>query len=704
LANTAVWSASGSGNWDSANNWSPKAVPNNTGLLVTLAYGTTISAYTFSILAAEIYGIGSLKLGAIGTTSPDITLNNAGSFYVSTGPIALYRGTEFYSGGGITDDGGLVDYGTLVANSNLYIANSGTVEAAGLLQIGQSGRADVQTNVYDYGQVTVQGQFTDPADVYGNGKFLVDGGTVSANGSGSFLNIGSSSIGFTIENGSSLSVTNAGNTGNSFVFGVVMTRDNVLTMPSYSGTVKTTITSFGPGDVINVGSGGSNWIYSITPNGGGTYTLSYGAPYNEVTFTNVTLAPGVTASDIEFQKGTIICACFARGTCISTPDGAAEVEALQVGDSVTTLSGEMSVRWVGRQLIDLAAHPRPKMVAPVRIRRGAFGDAMPHRDLLVSPDHAILVDDMLICARQLINGTTIAQEQSVASIEYFHVELEQHDILLAEGLPAESYLATANRGFFENSDGPLLLRPDLVEADPAARDGASHYPFVSTAAQVKPVWQRLADRAAAQSPRWPSPAVTRDPALCIDMAGTVLRPIYDKDGLLIFVLRRGSAEVRLLSRAAAPTDLQPWLDDRRYLGVDVRRITVRDSTDLVDVPLDGPALDEGWWDVEQSGTVMHRWTDGAALLHLPQIRGVAALLELRIGNDLSYPLASAQIEGRDTGSMNGSDSVSFALQDRLRPVGHGTRVTSDFPRPFSERAHHDQRPTQGAPDPSETAQ
>jgi hypothetical protein len=72
---------------------------------------------------------------------------------------------------------------------------------------------------------------------------------------------------------------------------------------------------------------------------------------------------------------------------------------------------------------------------------------MPNRDLVVSPDHAIFVDGKRICARQLVNGTTIRQERDWTAVDYYHVELDRHAILLAEGLPAESYIDTGNRGF-----------------------------------------------------------------------------------------------------------------------------------------------------------------------------------------------------------------------------------------------------------------
>jgi hypothetical protein len=144
--------------------------------------------------------------------------------------------------------------------------------------------------------------------------------------------------------------------------------------------------------------------------------------------------------------------CFVRGTSIQTSNGEVTVEKLRIGDMVTTWqNGETVLRlvkWVGGRKVNLVAHPRPETAEPIRIKRDAFGDNMPHRDLLVSPDHAIFVDGKLICARQLVNGTTIRQENGLAAVEYFHIELDQHAILYSEGLLSESYLDTGNRGLF----------------------------------------------------------------------------------------------------------------------------------------------------------------------------------------------------------------------------------------------------------------
>jgi len=96
-------------------------------------------------------------------------------------------------------------------------------------------------------------------------------------------------------------------------------------------------------------------------------------------------------------------ACFAAGTCILTSTGERAVETLRVGDIVLTLSGSglvaQPVKWLGHRRIDLTSHPRLETVAPVRVQLGAFADGIPHRDLMVSPNHAIFVDGKLICAR-----------------------------------------------------------------------------------------------------------------------------------------------------------------------------------------------------------------------------------------------------------------------------------------------------------------
>jgi hypothetical protein len=320
------------------------------------------------------------------------------------------------------------------------------------------------------------------------------------------------------------------------------------------------------------------------------------------------------------------------------------------GDIVLTLAGgeliAQPVRWIGRRRIDLTAHPHPETVAPVRIARSAFAEAMPHNDLLLSPDHAVFVDGKLICARQLINGTTIRRETGWTSVEYFHVELDAHAILLAEGLAAESYLNTGNRGFFANSGEPLVLHPDLTdETDYPARAAGSCAPFVSDEASVLPVWQRLAERAVVLGQPAPKVAMTGDPEVQLVAKGRTLRPLYGENGLYIFALPKGTTEVRLVSRSAAPTDARPWLDHRRCLGVSVERIVLRGASDVRELPVDHPGLVQGWRDVERDGMALRRWTDGAAVLPLPVLGG-PTMLEIRASNGGMACLTGGEQEQR----------------------------------------------------------
>ncbi len=237
------------------------------------------------------------------------------------------------------------------------------------------------------------------------------------------------------------------------------------------------------------------------------YTVLRGdTPTADVTVTAVTGlkdAAGNTLTYAGNPNGTSqVMPCFVRGTRIQTSGGEVPVEALRAGDMVRTLSGvNRPIKWIGHRQVNVGLSRERHLTAPIRIRHGSFADGMPHRDLLVSPDHAILVDGMLICARQLLNGTTIWQEPGWDLVHYFHVELESHDILLAEGLAAESYLDTNNRGFFGNGQMPLILHPDLTDkADYPTRESHSCAPFVSDEARVRPVWQRLSDRAASLGP------------------------------------------------------------------------------------------------------------------------------------------------------------------------------------------------------------
>ena len=205
----------------------------------------------------------------------------------------------------------------------------------------------------------------------------------------------------------------------------------------------------------------------------------------------------------------------------------------------------------------------------------------------------------------------------------------------------ESYLDTGNRSFFANSGAATTLHPDLTdEGDRPSREAGSCAQFVSDEASVRPIWQRLADRAATLGRPVPVRQTTSDPGLRLGVKGRNIKPTFENSELAIFVLPRGERNARLASRAASPTDTRPWLEDRRRLGVRVGRIVLRDVNEVREIPVDHPDLSEGWWAVERDGQSMSRWTSGSAVLPLPAMHGVA-MLEIHLAGAVQYVMDAA---------------------------------------------------------------
>src|SRR6476659_6040869 len=144
--------------------------------------------------------------------------------------------------------------------------------------------------------------------------------------------------------------------------------------------------------------------------------------------------------------------CLLRGTSVLTSHGESAVEKLAIGDLVATAKATaLPVKWIGRQHFDKdAGSSWPKKLLPVRVSRFALDELTPLRDLYVSPNHALLLDGVLIPAIYLVNGTSIVQgmPEGVEEIEYFHIELETHEVIFAEGVAAETLLVMKDHETF----------------------------------------------------------------------------------------------------------------------------------------------------------------------------------------------------------------------------------------------------------------
>jgi hypothetical protein len=145
--------------------------------------------------------------------------------------------------------------------------------------------------------------------------------------------------------------------------------------------------------------------------------------------------------------------CFLIGTRILTPCGEVPVEELTIGALVETLNGPLPVKWIGRRRFDkVASSSWHAIVAPIRVARFALHDQTPHRDLYLSPRHSLFVDGVLIPVEHLVNDRSVvrAKMDDREVIEYFHIELETHEVVFAEGAPAETLLVTDGREGFAN--------------------------------------------------------------------------------------------------------------------------------------------------------------------------------------------------------------------------------------------------------------
>lgn len=197
-----------------------------------------------------------------------------------------------------------------------------------------------------------------------------------------------------------------------------------------------TINIAGTDAPVFLGAGGDYLV--LAPEGSGLVEADFPA----------TIADG----DITAQS---LLMCFTENTLIQTPQGQIKVCDLKIGDSILTAEGQLTpILWIGVQKVSLRFSQNNERLLPITLTASSLGENIPNEDLTVSNDHAFLVDGILATAGSLVNGSSIyrvpAPELEDDRITYYHIETENHELILANNAPAETFIDNVSRSTFDN--------------------------------------------------------------------------------------------------------------------------------------------------------------------------------------------------------------------------------------------------------------
>ncbi len=358
-----------------------------------------------------------------------------------------------------------------------------------------------------------------------------------------------------------------------------------------------------------------NGMLSIIYNNGTTSqtiaTFNYNAANSSDPLPNVNLVTVNGNSYFDLTK------CFVLGTHILTPKGEVKIETLSVDDEVVIIQDGQRINrkivWIGKTDISVDQGKEKDSLYPVRIKAHAFGLNKPHRDLLITPEHTVYIDGGLVPARMLVNGRSIIVDKTVKNYRIYHLETEQHSILLSENLMTESYLNTDNRYLFDDT----IIHVNLEFSEHAGHknwETDAVAPLMVARDKVEPIWQRL-DRRATQLGYKPvvKKELTKNPDLClITQKGERLAPVQVKENVYSFYVPASTKIVAMNSRSSSPSEvIGPFVDDRRTLGVLVSKISVVANKTLTVQASEIPVI-SGWYAVKESED--GRWTKGLANL------------------------------------------------------------------------------------------
>ncbi len=419
---------------------------------VTVASGSSLS--NAQITSGDVVSV------AVGGTLVSATIYAGGSAVIAGSDVdttILAGGSELVLGAATGDTVG----GTQLVSAATAVVTSETVVSGGALDLFLKGAVASGTTVSNGGTLTISGNATAYNTVLqAGGEVDLESAKATLSGSLTFdaaaelLVTGSISAGF-----GDLAVMSGFSAGSVVDDTAIAFTGASLTSSVVSGNTVETITN---------GTANASFIFAGLAGG---FSLSPDAG---------------TGAEIVAGPVTVGTPCFCPGTAILTDRGEVAVEALAIGDRVITASGAAEpIRWIGRRSYSgrfLSGNPA---LLPVRIRAGALGEGLPRRDLVVSPLHAMFLDGVLVPAGELVNGRSVVREVGCRRVDYIHIELAQHSLILAEGAATETFLDDDSRGLFHNAGEYAALYPS------AGGGGRACAPRVESGYALEAIRRRL---------------------------------------------------------------------------------------------------------------------------------------------------------------------------------------------------------------------
>jgi O-antigen biosynthesis protein len=516
----------------------PEVASGGSGSMLTVSSGGTLINNGSLVVSGGIGGgpfqSGLGGLGGTATIEAGATLTDTGTIVVSGGAAARsLLGDTGGTGGYVLDAGSLVNSGTIAVSGGAGGSSADNPGGSGgLLEIASGGL------LVDSGSITIGGgiagtnggsdgtgaSFTVDAsgllDVVSGGSIVVSSGGSALDSGTVRVEFGGSANGLTVVAGGLMEVESGGTVTDIMISGGtldVLAGGNVsgaITFASNNGTLQIDGTDLPTDPATLIG----GVISGLAP--GDTIDLT-GIAYDKAG--SIDLEPGDVLRIVEdgksydlqlagnfageyfhlgadpFGTGTLITEdnspCYCPGTLIRTQAGERPVERLAIGDLVLTKSGALRpIKWIGRRSYGGRFIQGRADILPVCIKAGALAEQVPARDLFVSPHHAMYLETdgggVLVEAKDLVNGASIVQARAVEAVEYFHIELDTHDVIIAEGALSETYLEDDNRRMFHNAHEYAALYPEYVH-----RTARYCAPRLDQGYELEAVRQRLAGRA-----------------------------------------------------------------------------------------------------------------------------------------------------------------------------------------------------------------